>query len=111
MSSEYSIIVSTFPNKELARKTAKDLVEQQLAACVQSFPIESVYLWKDEVHDENEIMLLIKSRTELFEEIASAIRELHPYEVPEIIQLPISEGLPEYLTWISDCTRKSKDEI
>ena len=111
MRSEYSIIVSTFPNKELTKKTAKILVEQRLAACVQSFPIESVYLWKDEVYDENEIMLFIKSRTELFEEIATVIRELHPYEVPEIIQLPITGGLPEYLAWISGTTRKSTYEI
>jgi len=111
MSSEYSIIVSTFPSKEIAKKTAKILVERQLAACVQSFPIESVYLWKNEVYDENEIMMLIKSRTKLFEEIATAIRELHPYEVPEIIQLPITGGFPEYLAWICGCTMKSKDEI
>jgi len=111
MSSEYSIIVSTFPNKELTKKTAKILVERQLAACVQSFPIESVYLWNDEVHDENEIMLFIKSRTELFEEITTAIKELHPYEVPEIIRIPVSGGLQEYLAWISGCTRKSKNEI
>jgi len=97
------MIISTYPNKELAKKTAKLLVEQRLVACVQMFPIESVYLWKDELCDENEIILLIKSKTDFFDKIATAIKENHPYEVPEIIQLPIATGLPEYLNWIDDC--------
>ena len=100
---EYSMIISTFPDKESAKKTAKLLVEQRLAACVQIFPIESVYLWQNKICDENEILLLIKSRTDFFEKIATAIKENHSYEVPEIIQIPISDGLPTYLKWIGDC--------
>ena len=103
MNNEYSVIMAAFPDKDSAKKTAKLLVERRLAACVQMFPIESVYLWKGEVRDENEIMLYIKSKTVLFGEISAAIRANHSYEVPEIIQIPITDGLPEYLKWIGDC--------
>ena len=99
-----AIIISTFADRDSAKKTAKLLVEQQLAACVQIFPIESVYLWEEKICDENEIMLLVKSRASLFDKIAKTIKENHTYEVPEIIQIPITDGLPEYLKWIGDCT-------
>ena len=102
MNNEYSITVATCPDKDAAKSIAKLLVENQLAACVQMFPIESVYIWQDKVCDENEIMLLIKSKTELFDKISALIRENHAYEVPEIIQVPITGGLPEYLRWIEE---------
>jgi periplasmic divalent cation tolerance protein len=104
MDNEYSVIISTFPDKESAKKAAKLLVEQRLAACVQMFPIESVYLWKGEICEDGEIMLFIKSRTEMFAQIAAAIKANHSYDVPEIIQIPIADGLPEYLNWIGECT-------
>ena len=100
MSNEYSMIITTYPDKDTAKKTARLLVEKRLAACVQMFPIESVYLWKEKICDENEIMLFIKSKTALFDRISAAIKENHSYEVPEIIQIPITDGLPEYLRWI-----------
>jgi len=99
----YSIIITTTADKDSARKIAKLLVEKRLAACVQMFPIESIYYWQDKICEENEITLFIKSKTALFEEIKAAIRENHVYEVPEIIQIPITNGLPEYLKWIDDC--------
>ena len=108
MNHEFSMIIATFPDKELAKKTAKILVEQHLAACVQLLPIESIYRWKGDICDEYEIMLLIKSKTAMFGEIATTIKAHHPYEVPEIIQIPISAGLPEYLQWIDDCTSERK---
>ena len=100
----YSMIVTTCPDKDAAKVIAKLLVDQRLAACVQMLPIESVYIWREDVCDENEIMLFIKSKAELFGRISNAIRENHSYEVPEIIQLPITGGLPEYLKWIEDNT-------
>jgi len=102
MESIYSIIITTTPDRDSAKHIAKLLVENHLAACVQMFPIESVYTWKGEVCDENEIKLLIKSKTEFFEKISAAIKEIHKYEVPEIIQIPVTNGLPEYLKWIDD---------
>jgi len=100
MNNGYSITISTFPDRDSAKNAAKMLVERRLAACVQMFPIESVYLWKNEICDDGEVMLLIKSKTGLFDKIATAIREIHSYEVPEIVQLPVTTGLPEYLRWI-----------
>ena len=101
----YALILSTCPNRESAEKIAKLLVEGRLAACVQRFPIESTYVWKDEVVHGAEIALLIKSKSDLFDEIAATIRAHHEYELPEIIQLPITDGLPNYLQWIDDCTK------
>lgn len=105
--SEYSIIIATAGDRETAQKIAGLLVEKKLAACAQLFPIESVYSWQGKICKENETMLFIKSQTALFGEIKTAIRETHPYEVPEIIQVPITDGLPEYLNWIADCTQRA----
>ena len=102
--SKYSMVISTCADKDTAEAIAKILVKRQLAACVQMFPIESVYLWRDKICDEGEIMLFIKSKPGLFDKISAAIKENHPYEVPEIILVPIEDGLPEYLNWIDDCT-------
>jgi len=102
--SDFSIIIATTADKESAKEIAKLLVEKRLAACVQMFPIESIYLWKENICQDSEITLFIKSKTEMFEKIKTAILEKHTYEVPEIIQIPITNGLPEYLKWINDCT-------
>ena len=100
---KYSIVIATYPNKEAAKKTAKLLVEERLAACVQLFPIESIYSWEGKIFDENELMLIIKTKTSMFGEVSAYIKKNHSYEVPEIIQIPITNGLPEYLSWIDDC--------
>jgi len=104
MQNSYSIITTTTRNKESAKKIAKLLVEKQMAACVQIFPIESIYVWKKKICEENEMLLFIKSKTVLFKEIKTVIKENHSYEVPQIIQIPITDGLGEYLKWINDCT-------
>ena len=102
MNNEYSITITTCPDKGMAKSIAKLLIENRLAACVQMFPVESMYIWQDKVCDETEIMLLIKSKTELFDKISALIKKNHTYEVPEIIQIPITAGLPEYLQWVED---------
>jgi len=104
MENDYSIIVTTTADNDSAKKIARLLVEKRLAACVQIFPMESVYRWQDKIHEENETTLFVKSRTALFDEIKAAIKEVHTYEVPEIIRIPITGGLPEYLNWIDNCT-------
>ena len=106
MQNEYSLIITTAADRESAKKIARMLVEKQLAACVQMLPIESIYLWQEKICEENETALFIKSKTALFDEIKEAIKENHSYEVPEIIQMPVTDGLPEYLKWIDDCTRR-----
>jgi len=105
MQNEYSIIIATAPDRESAKKIARLLVEKRLAACAQMIPIESIYFWQNKICEDSETALFIKSRTALFDKIKAAIRENHTYEVPEIIQIPITDGLPEYLKWIDDCTQ------
>ena len=101
---EYSIVITTCADKEAAKAIAKLLIEKRLAACIQMFPIESMYVWQDKICDDNETTLFIKSKSVMFDKIADAIKESHTYELPEIIQIPIIGGLPEYLRWIDACT-------
>ena len=102
--SKYSIVISTCADKESAKAIAKLLIEERLVSCVQMLPVESIYVWQEKVCEDNEIVLLIKTKIALFEKISATIRENHTYEVPEIIQIPITDGLPEYLQWIDSCT-------
>ena len=106
MKNDYSMIIVTTAEKDSAREIARSLVEKKLAACGQIFPIESIYFWQGKICEKNESMLFIKSRSELFDEIKAFIKENHSYEVPEIIQVPITNGLPEYLKWIDHCTQR-----
>ena len=104
MKDKYSITITTCPDRQSAKAIAKLLVEKRLAACVQMFPIESMYVWQGKVCEDEETAMFIKSKSALFDEIAATVRETHTYEVPEIIQIPITDALPEYLKWIDDCT-------
>ncbi|MCL2852906.1 MAG: divalent-cation tolerance protein CutA [Defluviitaleaceae bacterium] len=103
-SNEHCLVVTTCADKDSARAVAAILVEKRLAACVQMFPIESVYSWQSKVCSEPECALFVKTRSQLFESVSAAIREHHDYELPEIIQLPITGGLSDYLGWIDGCT-------
>ena len=99
------MVITTCPDREPAKRLADILVRQGLAACAQLFQIESVYTWKGEVCNENETMLYIKTKTALFDKVSAAIRENHTYEVPEVIQIPITDALPDYLNWIGENCR------
>ena len=103
MDNGYSIVITTCADETSARAVANFLVENRLAACVQMFPISSVYVWQGNICDGAEVALFVKSKTVLFDEISAAIKKLHTYEVPEIVQIPITTGLPGYLNWIDDC--------
>jgi len=96
------LVTTTCPDKDAARKIAGLIIEARLAACVQLLPIDSIYTWKDNVCDESEILLLIKTKTTLYEQLQSLIWRNHAYDVPEIIQLPITGGLPAYMKWIDE---------
>ena len=100
--SDYSMVITTCADRDSAKRLAGLIIQAQLAACAQLFPIESIYLWNDEVCNEDETILFLKTKTALFDKLTSTIRENHSYEVPEIIRLPITGGLPEYLSWIDD---------
>jgi len=99
-------IVTTVSEPADAKRIAASLVAKQLAACVQiSGPVESTYRWKDQVEKSQEWVCLIKTRRELFGEVEQAIRDLHSYDEPEIIALPIIEGSTSYLAWLADVTK------
>src|SRR5271157_2992929 len=105
MNPECIVIFCTVPNEETASLIAERLVGDKLAACVNIVPgIKSIYTWKGQVCRDSELLCVIKSRASLFADIEKAIREVHPYEVPEIISLPIGEGHGAYMRWIVDST-------
>ncbi|MFO7751900.1 MAG: divalent-cation tolerance protein CutA [Desulfobacteraceae bacterium] len=104
---EYSIVITTTDSKSEAESLSAKLLENRLAACIQVSSVTSFYTWKDEVHNDPEYKLLIKTRKELYPDLASFIREHHSYEVPEIIEVPIRSGLDEYLGWIAEVTGES----
>jgi periplasmic divalent cation tolerance protein len=98
---EAILVISNLPNVESAQKLAALLVEQRLAACVNVLaPCTSVYRWQGKVETANEIPVLIKTTRERYAALESAIRAHHPYELPEIIAVSLSAGLPAYLEWI-----------
>lgn len=99
------IVLSTAGSEEEARKIARHLVEQRLAACVNIVPqLESIYRWQGKVESAREWLLLIKTTSKQFEEVRDAIRELHSYDLPECIAVAIEDGSPEYLRWLGDPT-------
>jgi periplasmic divalent cation tolerance protein len=104
------IVLSTAGSEDEARKIAKHLVEQKLAACVNIVPkIESVYRWQGKVESNREYLLLIKTSSEKFPEVRDAIRELHSYELPECIALAVEDGASAYLQWLEDSVKTDTD--
>lgn len=101
--SPHQLILTTCPEAGLAEHIARSLVEARLAACVNVLPpVRSVYRWQGQVESAEEWLLLIKARTADYPALERHIRGLHPYEVPEVIALPIVQGLPAYLAWLDD---------
>jgi len=97
----YQIVLNTCPDAATARAIATALVERGLAACINIVPgIESVYQWKGQIEHGTELLLIIKTRAECYAALEQAIQALHPYELPEIVALPLAAGLPAYLEWI-----------
>lgn len=105
MDKEYIIVLITTPSKEVGEKIANALLEKKLAACVNMMaPIFSLYTWEEEINCDDEVLLIVKSRADLFE--SDLIPVVHPYDVPEIIALPIIMGSQDYLGWIDEVTRQ-----
>jgi periplasmic divalent cation tolerance protein len=106
MADSYCMILTTTGSQEEASRIADRLVADRLAACVQTIQISSTYRWKGKVTKEAEYLLLIKTSTNLYKDVETAILETHSYEIPEIIQIPIEQGLDRYLGWIDESTRQ-----
>ena len=96
------LCLSTCPDAETAARIARALVEERLAACVNRLPgVNSTYRWQGEIHEDAEVLLLIKTTRERFDALRDRLAELHPYEVPELIAFEITDGLPAYLEWVA----------
>jgi periplasmic divalent cation tolerance protein len=96
------LCLSTCPNADVAARIARALVEERLAACVNRLPgVNSTYRWQGEIHEDAEVLLLIKTTRERFDALRDRLAELHPYEVPELIALEVADGLPAYLDWLA----------
>ena len=103
MTDNFIIVLSTCPDRETARDIANLLLENNLCACANIVPgIESVYHWEGDIESSLEYLLLIKTRADAYTKIEKIILTHHPYELPEIIAVPISAGLAEYLSWIDN---------
>ena len=104
MTAAYGMLMTTTPSQEDGQRIAKLLIEEKLAACVQLLPIQSFYHWKDKVQADNEMLLLIKTRKALFDAAIARIREMHRYEVPEIVATDLVAGYQGYFDWIDQVT-------
>lgn len=104
MPANHLIIFCTCPDKDTAEKLAQLLIEGDMAACVNILPgVTSIYRWEGQIESAQEHLLLVKTRQDRYPAIEAALREHHPYQLPEIIAAPIERGLPEYLQWIDSC--------
>lgn len=101
----YAIVFTTAGSQAQADKIATALLNARAASCVQMMTVCSHYHWKGKIEHENEIHLTIKTRDDLYNTVAEIIRTNHSYEVPQIVKVPITDGLPEYLDWISTETQ------
>ena len=100
------LVLTTMPDETSAKILARTLVSEKLAACINLLPqMTSIYEWKGVSEEGTEHLLLIKSTARAYPGLEAAIREIHPYELPEIIATPISHGLPDYLNWIVERTQ------
>jgi periplasmic divalent cation tolerance protein len=102
--SECVVMTTVVASDESAERIASALVTERLAACVQSFPVKSRYVWKGALQAEAEILLLIKTRKDKEAAVEARIQALHEYEIPEVISAPITFGSHAYLKWIDDST-------
>ena len=106
LNSPFCVVFNTCPDKETAVRVANTVVQEKLAACVNIIPgITSIYPWEGNIETGEEVLLFIKTRSALYPELENRLRELHPYELPEIINVSISSGLEAYLGWITDSVK------
>lgn len=98
------LVLTNLPDADSAASLANALVERRLAACVNALaPCRSTYRWQGQIESATEVPLLIKTTRERYSELEATVKELHPYQVPELIAVELATGLPAYLGWIADC--------
>lgn len=108
--SEVLVVLTNTPDRETAERIAESLVTSRAAACVNILaPCTSVYRWKDKLEQADEVPLLIKTSRDAYARLETELRKLHPYELPEIIALPLDCGLPAYLDWVIQETKPKRE--
>lgn len=102
MINSYTVVLCTLPSETEAEKIATHLVENRFAACCNIIPgLRSIYRWNDKIESDDEFLLIIKSEAGHYKDIEKAIIALHPYDVPEILAIPVEAGSKPYLEWIT----------
>ncbi|PZD71697.1 Divalent-cation tolerance protein CutA [Acaryochloris thomasi RCC1774] len=99
--SNYGLVLVTAPSREVADAIATPLVQEKLAACISLMPVTSIYTWDNQLQKDEEWQLLIKTELSHFPDLETRILALHPYDIPEIIAVPLSAGTQPYLSWIT----------
>ena len=104
---KYCSIYITAGDEDEARRIGRALVEEKLAACVNILPIKikSIYRWEGDIKENGEVAMFVKTKDELADKVIDRVKELHSYEVPCIVSLPITKGNPDYLRWIEESTK------
>ena len=104
---DFAVVLVTAPDMDLARRLAKAALEAKLAACANIVPaVESHYWWKVKLESSDEVLLIFRTRQQLLPKLERAVREIHPYDTPEFVALPLTTGSRKYLAWLSDNTVK-----
>jgi periplasmic divalent cation tolerance protein len=102
---EHIVVFITAPTEEEAGNIADKIVKEKLAGCVNIIKnIRSIYMWKGNIEDDAEVLMVVKTRRELFKRLKDRIIEIHSYDVPEVIALPVQEGSGSYLKWLNEVT-------
>jgi len=100
------VVLVTTPNREVAEKIARKLVETRLAACINIVDgIKSMYWWKGRIEEDNEVLMIIKTRLDIFNDLVEEVKRNHVYEVPEVIALPVIIGYRDYINWLEEETK------
>jgi len=103
---EVMVVLVTVPDEESGLALARSLVDERLVACANLVPgLRSIYRWQGRIEEAKELLLILKTRAELVDELARRVAELHPYDVPEVLALEVSGGLAAYLDWVEAETR------
>ena len=104
---DFAVVLATAPDMDLARRLAKAALEAKLAACANIVPaVEAHYWWKGKLESSDEVLLIFKTRQQLLPKLERAVREIHPYDTPEFVALPLTAGSRKYLAWLADNTVK-----
>ena len=104
---QYCIVLSTFETEDQAKPVIDRVLSEKLAACIQVLNIGSHYVWNGALCNDKEVLVLFKTSSRLYEELKCLLEEIHPYDTPEIIRIPIQSGSEGYLRWIDEVTKQS----